>query len=193
MDIAIFGKKIEIPDWFKEKITKEIEDITQKYFQNIIDGSVSFSKVANLYHCQIHVHASRSLSLRGESKANDVQEAFTVALEHLGNRLKRYKNRLITRRDHTPPTHEIFEGNQYTIDHTPSLESNEGIKTEKQEKILTKKSTHIETLTVNDAIMILDLSERPVLMFRNAENHRINVIYRQEENKVIWLDPGNHA
>lgn len=193
MTIAIFGKKIEIPDWFKDKITQELEAITQKYFHKIIDGSVTFTKKAPFYRCQIHVHAARSISLRGEGTADQVQGAFTIALEHLAHRLKRYKSRLLTRRDQTPPAHEIFEGSQYIIDHSLSKEAIEETQTEKPEKILTKKLTHIETLTIQDAIMILDLSERPVLMFRNSENQRINVIYKQENDKVVWLDSGNNT
>lgn len=189
MDISIFGKKIDIPDWFKDKITENLQEVSQKYFDRIVDGAVTFNKSPSGYHCQIHIHASRSLSLRGEANSNTVQESFNTALERLQTRLKKYKSRLITRRDHAPPAHEIFEGNQYIIDNktTPS-DPHETLN--KTDKILDKKTTHIDTLTIQDAIMVLDLSQRPVLMFKNLENGQINVMYKQGDDTIVLLDPG---
>ncbi len=182
MEISIFGKKIDIPDWFKNKITQNLEDMTQKYFNHIVDSSVTFNKSPSNYRCQIHIHASRSLSLRGEADSDTVQDAFNIALERIQNRLKKYKSRLLTRRDHTPSTHKIFEGSQYIIDNKLSETP------QKSEKIIDKKTTHIDTLNIEDAIMVLDLSERPVLMFKNLENNRINVIYKQNGDTVVLLD-----
>lgn len=188
MDISIFGNKIDIPDWFRNKINQNLQEITQKYFKNIVDCSVTFNKSPSDYHCQLHIHASRSLSLRGEANADNVQESFNIALEHLHNRLKKYKGRLITKRDHAPPAHELFEGNQYIIDNDIPLETS--VESQKDAKIIDKKTTHIDTLSLQDAIMVLDLSERPVLMFKNLDNNRINVIYKQNKDRIILLDSG---
>ena len=64
------------------------------------------------------------------------------------------------------------------------------MESQKDEKKIEKKTTHIDTLSLQDAIMVLDLSERPVLMFKNLDNNRINVIYKQNEDRIILLDSG---
>lgn len=192
MEVSIFGKDIEIPEWFKQKIKETLGDITNKYFRNIIDAQVTFNKVTpSTYHCQIHVHADRSLSIRGEGTAHEVEESFTKAIERIGTQLQRYKSRLLKQRDHAPPAHELFEGRQYVYHHPLTKKQREEIPTEKFEKALTEKPTHIDTLSIHDAIMNLDLSGRPVLMFRNAETHKINVVYKQGEDKVVLLDAGS--
>ncbi|CAI3924055.1 Ribosome-associated translation inhibitor RaiA (RaiA) (PDB:1IMU) [Commensalibacter communis] len=195
MKISIFGKKIEIPEWFREKIEDTIEKTTQKYFDNIIDVSVTFNKLPSSYTCQIHVHASRDLSIRSEGTATEVQAAFESAIQHITKRLRRYKSRLLSRRGEKAAYNQFVEGRQYIIRPDQDVEEQESTHQEQleqaiKERIITEKATEIDNLTVYEAIMHLDLSERPVLMFKNSENNRINVVYRHIDGQVIWLDSG---
>ncbi|CAI3936750.1 Ribosome-associated translation inhibitor RaiA (RaiA) (PDB:1IMU) [Commensalibacter communis] len=195
MKISIFGKKIEIPEWFREKIEDTIEKTTQKYFDNIIDVSVTFNKLPSSYTCQIHVHASRDLSIRSEGTATEVQAAFESAIQHITKRLRRYKSRLLSRRGEKAAYNQFVEGRQYIIRPDQDVEEQESTHQEQleqaiKERIITERATEIDNLTVYEAIMHLDLSERPVLMFKNSENNRINVVYRHIDGQVIWLDSG---
>ncbi|CAI3947819.1 Ribosome-associated translation inhibitor RaiA (RaiA) (PDB:1IMU) [Commensalibacter communis] len=197
MKISIFGKKIEIPEWFREKIEDTIEKTTQKYFENITDVSVTFNKLPTSYTCQIHVHASRDLSIRSEGTATEVQAAFESAIQHITKRLRRYKSRLLSRRGKKAAYNQFVEGRQYIIRPDQEVEEQENTQQEQleqaiKERIITEKATEIDTLTVYEAIMHLDLSERPVLMFKNSENSRINVVYRHIDGQVVWLDSGTN-
>lgn len=196
MKISIFGKRIEIPDWFHKKVEDTLLKTVQKYFDHTVDASVTFGKAPSFYTCDIHVHVSRGLSIRGEGEAHDVQSAFEDAMEHVTRRLSRYKDRLKSRRSRKAYQEHIEEGRQYILNHQlvandlEQVAEEEKSEQEIQNHIITEKPTDIATLTVYEAIMHLDLSERPVLMFRNAENERINVIYRQNDGQVVWLDSG---
>jgi hypothetical protein len=48
----------------------------------------------------------------------------------------------------------------------------------------------IETLTVRDAVMRMDLAFQQVLMFRNSKNGAFNVVYRRTDGHIGWIDPG---
>jgi hypothetical protein len=39
------------------------------------------------------------------------------------------------------------------------------------------------------AVMQLDLSDSPALMFRNAANGGLNVVYRRPDGNIGWIDP----
>jgi hypothetical protein len=45
-------------------------------------------------------------------------------------------------------------------------------------------------LTVGDAVMQMDLAERAFLIFMNASNGRMNVVYRRGDGNIGWIDPG---
>ena len=39
------------------------------------------------------------------------------------------------------------------------------------------------------AAMALDLSAAPVIVFRNAANGRMNIVYRRSDGNIGWIDP----
>ena len=44
----------------------------------------------------------------------------------------------------------------------------------------------IELLTVEQAVMRLELAENPMLMFRNASHFGLNVVHRREDGSIGW-------
>ena len=59
--------------------------------------------------------------------------------------------------------------------------------------IIAEKPTAIETLTVSQAVMKMDLQDLPAVMFVNTSTGRVNVVYRREDGNVSWVDPEEKA
>ncbi len=55
--------------------------------------------------------------------------------------------------------------------------------------VIAEKSTDIETLTVSEAVMKMDLSDLPALLFVNSAHGRVNVVYRRTDGNISWVDP----
>jgi hypothetical protein len=55
--------------------------------------------------------------------------------------------------------------------------------------IIAETSSEIHTLSVGDAVMHMDLANSPVVLFRNAANGEINIVYRRPDGHVGWVDP----
>ena len=50
-------------------------------------------------------------------------------------------------------------------------------------------TTSIEDLSVEEAVMRLELGELQVVMFRNRAHGEMNVIYRRSDGNIGWIDP----
>jgi hypothetical protein len=44
-------------------------------------------------------------------------------------------------------------------------------------------------MTVGKAVMGMDLSDLPLVVFRNAGHGGINVVYRRSDGHIGWIDP----
>jgi hypothetical protein len=44
-------------------------------------------------------------------------------------------------------------------------------------------------MSVSDAVMQMDLADRDFLVFRNAGNGAVNVVYRRPDGNIGWIDP----
>ena len=54
-------------------------------------------------------------------------------------------------------------------------------------------TTPIDSLTVSEAVMRLDLGDLPALLFRNRAHGRLNMIYRRADGHIGWVDPAEET
>ncbi len=54
--------------------------------------------------------------------------------------------------------------------------------------IIAEKQTSIERLTVADAVMRMNLSNLPALMFINKKTDEHNVVYKREDGNISWIE-----
>jgi hypothetical protein len=55
--------------------------------------------------------------------------------------------------------------------------------------IIAEAESPVHEMSVSDAVMQMDLSDRPFVMFRNASHGEINMVYRRDDGNIGWIDP----
>jgi ribosomal subunit interface protein len=187
MDLAINGKGLDVGDALRGHVENELDDTVHKYFPNAHDGSVTISREAHRFRVDIAVHPIRGMVVKGQAAAEDAYAAFDSALERIGKQLRRYKRRL---NDHHKgwSGQESVPAQQYVIAAEPSEEE---LPADAQPAIIAELSTEIDTLSVGEAVMRMDLADLPLLMFRNRSSGVFNVVYRRSDGNVGWIDPAN--
>jgi hypothetical protein len=58
-----------------------------------------------------------------------------------------------------------------------------------QPMIIAEMQTKIATLSVGEAVMQMELSGAPVLVFKKENEDGVNVVYRREDGNIGWIDP----
>ena len=51
----------------------------------------------------------------------------------------------------------------------------------------------LRTMSVGEAVMLLDLQQSGVVMFRHAGHGGLNVVYRRADGNIGWIDPDLRA
>jgi hypothetical protein len=59
--------------------------------------------------------------------------------------------------------------------------------------IIQESTTALERLSVSDAVMELDMTGAPAVLFRHAASGRVNVVYRRGDGNIGWIDPPEKA
>ena len=54
--------------------------------------------------------------------------------------------------------------------------------------IIAENQTTIESLTVSEAVMRLDLADTSAFVFRNAKHSGLSVVYRRNDGNIGWID-----
>jgi hypothetical protein len=84
-----------------------------------------------------------------------------------------------TPRKQTPATDYVIQ----------ALEEGQEERDEGNPVIIAEAESPLHEMTVSDAVMQMDLSDRPFVVFRNASHGEINVVYRREDGNIGWIDP----
>ena len=59
--------------------------------------------------------------------------------------------------------------------------------------VIAETEAEIRTITVGRAVLELDMTGYPVVLFRNAAHGGISVVYRRPDGNVGWIDPERTA
>ena len=55
--------------------------------------------------------------------------------------------------------------------------------------IIAEATTSLKRYSVSEAVMELDLTGAPVMVFQHGSSGRVNIIYRRADGNVGWVDP----
>ncbi|MDP9127539.1 MAG: ribosome-associated translation inhibitor RaiA, partial [Pseudomonadota bacterium] len=181
MQLSVKGKQIDVGDALRTHVETHLKEITGKYFSTPLDAHVTFSREGSLFRADITVHAGRGIILQSNGAAVEAYPAFDIAADRIAKRLRRYKNR-IKRHDHDSGRRaEAVMASSFVLN---------GEEEEREEQandypvVVAEMTTPIESLTVSEAVMRLDLADLPALMFANRAHGGLNMIYRRPDGHI---------
>ena len=190
MQLTVNGKQLDIGDSLKEHIEREVPALVEKYFANPTDADVTVSKEGASFRTDITVHVGKGIVVQGHACAADAYAAVDEAATHMAKRLRRYKRRLRDHHRSRSPKDGLLRAAQYVIAAEEDLEPAGADHAEPdQPVIVAEMQTQIETLSVGEAVMRMDLASLPALMFRNRAHGGLNMIYLRNDGNVGWVDP----
>jgi ribosomal subunit interface protein len=189
MQLTVTGKQVQIGDALRRHIESSLDAILGKYFKTAIEAHVVLAKEAHRCRSEISLHIGRGIDVNAGAAANEVSPAFDAAAERVAKQLRRYKRRL---RDHHAKAVEAEERATAYVLAPVEDEAEEEAAAEADggaPAVVAEISLELPHLTVGEAVMRMDLSEAPVLLFRNRSHGELNVVYRRLDGHVGWIDP----
>ncbi len=189
MNISVSGKNMDTGSAFQTHAETALNNVVEKYFDRAVSGHVTLEKADSGFRVKTRVALSRRMELEATGFAHDAHAALDAAIEHAEKRLRRHKRRLKNHRgaltqaeedDVLPATMMVYAGAEQIDDDTEN---------DDMPAVVAELAYDIEMLTVEQAVMKLELSEAPMLMFRNAAHFGLNVVHRRDDGSIGWIDP----
>jgi ribosomal subunit interface protein len=184
-------------------VEENLQKSVKKYFDKAVNAEVHFVKDGHLFKVVLTVNegVKGGIVVKSDAEAGDVYGCFNEACEKSVKQLRRYKEKIKNFRRHggglksVEPNYKALDAMKYVL---PPVAYNifEEMESEESEaelddslNVITEKTTNVEELTVNEAIMKMDLANLPALVFTNKQNKRLNVVYHRKDGNISWIDP----
>jgi ribosomal subunit interface protein len=189
MQLSVKGKQVDVGDALRTHIEETLPESIGKYFDNTTDVTVTIAKDGHNFSVDIQAHVSKRVLVQGHGEAADAYAAFEEASGHVTKRLRRHKRRLRDHK-HKMSTAEAVPALQYI------LEAEQGEPEDGPDDappgepiIVAEMPTEVESMTVGEATMRLDLAGLPALLFRNSKHGGLNMVYQRSDGNYGWVDP----
>jgi len=193
MQISVSGQHISIGSSLQEYVQSRTTQVVKKYFANIISADIHFSKHTFQFLCSIIVNdgTSRHTILKSNSTSDDIYSSFDTAIAKIEKQLRKYKSKLNDRHEKIKVSEVKSSAIKYTI--APSQyeeddEDDDAPNTLDNTVIIAEKPLDIQTLSVSEAVMRMDLENLPALMFININTNRTNIVYYRKDGNISWID-----
>lgn len=188
MQIQVSGKGIDIGDALRTHVSDRIEGDVAKYFSGTASCQVTITKQGDSFRSDCLVHLQTGMMLQSHAESPEAYACFDTAAERLSKRLRRYKRRLKDHHSERAQALPSFEASSYVI-----AADDDSSDDELSPPIIAEDTTKLQEMSVGDAVMKMDVSDAPVVIFKNASHGELNVVYRRADGNIGWIDPGENS
>jgi putative sigma-54 modulation protein len=188
MNLDITGRHIEITpalrDFTEEKLRK---------LEKLLDGPLEIHVVLGIekhrHTAEIQVK-SRTTVISGTEETGDLYASIGEVVDKLERQAKKHKEKRQNRRQRkSSKDPEVVAALGATGGTETEGVAVAEVETETGPRIRRSPSYNPRPLSVEDAALELESSGREVLVFRDAETNRIQVVYRRQDGDIGLVEP----
>jgi len=183
--IHIVGRHLEVTEAMKnyavEKLTK-----AEKFGGHLLAATVVMD-IQKQLHCVDYLLDLNNTMIKVSGQTRDMYASIDQAIDRLKAKLKKYMERL---KDHHARGVQAVEMNVQVVHRDPLDDINDAIEEQRLKdmeaafapgQIVARETRALKTLTTEEAIMKMDLSEDPCLVYRSEQDRKLKVMYRRDD------------
>jgi ribosomal subunit interface protein len=184
MTIQVTGKNLDVGEALRSYVQERVASTVEKFIGRQPTGHVRIEKGRGEFRTDCTIHLWQGMSLEAHGVATDAYQSADLACERLEKRVRRYTRRLKKHGGGETPRKQT-QAADYVIQAAPEEHEESD---EDNPIVIAEAETVVHEMAVSDAVMQMDLSDRPFVVFRNASHGEINVVYRRDDGNIGWID-----
>lgn len=176
MRITITGKNIEISDYLKELAEKKVVKL-DKYFKDTADVNVSMAVEHNRHIVEVTIRDDGHI-IRGEEVTGDMYASIDSVLKKLERQIIKHRTKL----------EKQLKAGAFKQQKPVFVDNYEEELTD-EHKIVKTKRFLLKPMSVDEAVMQLELLGHSFYMFLNSASGQINVLYLRKDGDYGLIEP----
>lgn len=183
--ITITVRHESVTDALREHAQRKIEGLHLDY-PRIIEAKVILDVQKNRHIAEIILFCANHITIEAHTEGADMYAALDATADKIARRMRKHKTRLLKKnRPHRNDSIRYLEEryfNEDVLDHPEESEH------DPEPYIVFPDHYQIKTMFKEDAVMQLELSDRPFVLYRSARRGCLTIVYRRKDGEYAALD-----
>ena len=192
MTLRVSGKNMDVGDALRTKAEGHFDGVVKKYFDGGYTGHLTLEPEGSGFNALVMVHLDSGAVLQASSYGGDAISAYELLTETIEKRLRRYNRKLKQHRHHNGAGNGA-DGDTAQSYVLQSPDEDDELAEDYSPPVIAETTKNLRQMSVEEAVMELDLSGADIVMFRHAGHGGLNVVYRRADGNIGWIDPALRA
>jgi len=192
--IHVVGRNVAVTDAMKNYAIEKVFKL-ERFSNRIIDVTITMDIQKLEHRCDIDIRVNH-VKIRSHGVSTDMYAAIDDAIEKVSTQIRRYHKRLT---EHQAKSISMVDMNVNVL--APSedelAEFNDEIESQNQQNLIegykhgvvSQETLPLKTLSMDEAVMRLDLSGHNFLVYRSEEDNKLKVIYKRDDEQFGIIEP----
>jgi putative sigma-54 modulation protein len=183
MQMNITFRHIDPIDSLKNYAREKVDRVN-KYLDKATEANVVLSVERHLHHADIRIQSGTYI-LRGREKSEDMYASIDLAMDKIERQLKRYKEKLKSHHGKERVHHgkdvvdQLIRHQVFENDAEPS---------DAVRKVVKANEFLSHPMSLEEAIMQMDLMNNDFLVFTNSTTMEMNVVYNRKDATIGLIE-----
>lgn len=173
MKVIITCKNYNASDRLKDTIDKKFEKLGKYFSKDIVANVTLTAEKGEQFRMEATINAVGTI-FRAEERESDPYTCLDKTVDKLSTQMSRFKTKLV--RKHKDQKHLMFTD-------IPDYEE-----PEEEIKIVKTKKFELLPMSVEEAVMQMELVEHSFFVFLNMETDSVGVVYKRNDGNYGLLD-----
>lgn len=183
LPIIVTGRHIEITEAIRDYAHKKIESLHLDY-PRIIEAKVILDVQQYRQMAEIILFCADHIHIEVRSTTEDIYASIDESIAKIARRMRKFKTRLL--KSHRPRKEGSIRHLEQKVFHADDLHSeDENI----EHSYVHQEQYKVRPLYPDEAIIDLEISQRPFVVFHNQNTHRLAIMFRRNDGEYGLIEP----
>lgn len=179
MEVVVRGKNVEVTPALRDHVTRKLSKLKKFFDHQPVIATAVLSVEKERQIIEVTVPVEGGLLLRGEEATPDMYSSVDLVVDKLERQFTKFKTRVQRHHEHGNHGEHDADAMAEMAPDRPAT----------PDELVRKKTFPRKPMTLDEALLQMDLLGHDFFAFNNAETDTINVLYRRRDGKYGLLEP----
>lgn len=173
MQITVNGRHIEVTDALRAYATERFDRL-ERYLPPASQATITLSVVRKVHHIAEASIKANGIVIQASEETGEMYSSLDLLFAKIERRVRKYKEKLVSHKS----------ANARPEAPSPAAPADDPIP-----RIIRTKRFDLKPMQPEEAVMQMELLDKPFFIFSNAGSGQVSVIYRRRDGNVGLIEP----